>query len=117
MRAVKDFPARVDGPLGPWFKKVREAVSQVQPGTPRAAVLEALGPPDAIGHNAQGAGGQLQELMENVAGGETLIRYGDKEPFTEVLLYRDPYRPRRWYAFGAREGVVDAAWQESVSTA
>jgi len=112
---MKGFPERVDEPLGPWFKKVRETVASVRVGDPRERVVECLGPPDDVRHDAVSTGGQLQSLLENVAGGETAIQYGDKVPFPETLVYRDPYRPRRRYAFGMRDGVVHAMWQETVS--
>lgn len=112
---MKGFPERVDKPLGPWFKKVREAIASVEVGDSRERVVECLGPPDDVRHDAVSAGGQLQSLLENVAGGETLIQYGDKGPFPEVVVYCDPYRPRRCYAFGMRDGVVHAMWQETVS--
>ena len=112
---MKGFPQTVDGPLGPWFKRVQEAVSTVEVGATRHGVLAALGPPDEVQRYTAGPGKQLQELMENVAGGETLFRYGDKEPFAEILRYQDPYRPRRWYAFGIRQGVVDAIWRDTMS--
>lgn len=112
---MKGFPQHVDGPLGPWFKKVRAAVAVVRVGDSRERVVDVLGVPDEIQHDAVSAGGQLQGLLENVAGGDTAIRYGDKEPFPETLVYRDPYRPRKRYAFGMRDGAVSAMWQETVA--
>ena len=112
---MKGFPERVDEPLGPWFRRVREAIASVSLGDSRERVLECLGPPDNVRHDAAGAGGQLQSLLENVAGGDTLIQCGNKDPFPETLVYCDPYRPRRRYAFGMRDGVVHAMWQETVS--
>lgn len=112
---MKGFSPTVDGPLGPWLKRVQEAVSQIEVGTPREALLAALGPPDEVQRETAGPGKQLQELMENVSGGETLLRYGDKQPFAEILRYQDPYRPRRWYSFGVRQGVVDAVWRDTMS--
>jgi len=112
---MKGFPPRVDGPLGRWFKKVQAAVAAVSVGDSRERVVDLLGPPDEILHDAISAGGQLQGLIEGVAGGDTAIRYGDKEPFPETLVYADPYRPRKRYAFGMREGAVSTMWQETVA--
>jgi hypothetical protein len=97
---MKGFPDRVDGPLGPWFKKVHEAVASVNVGDPREAVIECLGPPHEVRHHAVSAG-----------------QYGDKTPLPETLVYHDPYRPRRYYLFGIRAGVVHAAWQDTASRA
>jgi hypothetical protein len=113
---MKGFTDGVDGPLGPWFKKVHEAVGVVQVGDSRERVIECLGPPDEVQHDAVRAGGQLQGLLESVAGGDTLIRYGDKSPLPETLVYRDPFRPRRCYLLGIRAGVVHTAWQETASS-
>jgi hypothetical protein len=110
---VKGFPENVDGPLGPWFKRVREAVAQVRAGAPRDQVIAQLGPPDEVRRDATSAGGQLQDLVENVAGGPTAMRYGDKVPVPETLVYRDPYRPRKRYLFGLRDGVVYSSWEET----
>ena len=112
---MKGFPDSVDEPLGPWFKKVREAVDSVRVGDSRERLVECLGAPDEVRQDAVSGGGQLQSLLENVAGGETLIQYGDKDPFPETLVYRDPYRPRRLYVFGLRDGMVYAQWQETIA--
>ena len=112
---MKGFPANVDEPLGPWFKRVRAAIATVRVGASRERVVDVLGPPDQVLHDAVSAGGQLQGLLDNLADGTTAIRYGDKEPFAETLVYRDPYRPRKRYAFGMRDGAVSAMWQETIA--
>jgi hypothetical protein len=112
---MKGVPANVDEPLGPWFKKVRAAVATVSVGDSRERVVDVLGPPDEILRDAVSAGGQLQGLLDSLADGDTAIRYGDKNPFPETLVYRDPYRPRKRYAFGMRDGAVSAMWQETIA--
>ena len=112
---MKGFPSRVDGPLGPWHKKVNQAVAGVRVGDAREKVIECLGAPDEVLHDVVSAGGELQALLEQVAGGDTLIRYGEKDPLPETLVYRDPYRPKRRYLYGIRAGVVAAAWQDTTS--
>jgi hypothetical protein len=47
---MKGFPQHVDGPLGPWFKKVRAAVGAVSVGDSRERVVDVLGPPDETLH-------------------------------------------------------------------
>jgi hypothetical protein len=112
---VKNMPAIATGPLGPWYKRVNAAVAEVSEGDTRAAVVAKLGEPDEIRIQQQGPAAQLQEMMEGLAGGATLIRYGQVEPFEETLVYVDPYRPRIRYAFAIAAGVVASLWQERVS--
>lgn len=110
---MKGLPDNVDGPLGPWLKKVREAVASVGVGDSRERVIERLGLPDEVRHDSVSAAGALQGLLDDVAGGRTLIGYGDNVPIPEILVYIDPYRPRRRYLFGIRAGIVDSTWQET----
>ena len=45
---MKGFPEKVDGPLGPWYKKVNAAFAQIQYGDSKERLLEVLGEPDLI---------------------------------------------------------------------
>lgn len=114
---MEGFTNLVEGSLGPPLNKVRAAVARVRVGDSRERLIECLGPPDEVRLGAVSAGGRLQGLLENVAGGDTRIRYGDKRPLEETLVYRDPFRPRRSYLFGIRAGVVQTIWQETASAA
>ena len=112
---MKGFPEDPGGSRGPWYQRVNRAVGAVSKGCSKARLLELLGEPDRVEAGGASAPGDFQRVMESVAGGSTLIRYGNTEPTDEVLFYRDPYRPRV-YAFGMRSGVVETAWQEAAST-
>lgn len=112
---MKGFPSPVPGPLGPWYKKVNEAVAQVRVGTTSDELIQLLGDPDERRAGRSHPLKFFQELMDRIAGGPTRIRYGTKDAFDVVLVYFDPYRPRRHYAFGISRGVIAQAWQETQS--
>jgi len=112
---VKGFESEVVGPKGEWYRKVRDRVSQVKHGWPEAKVVELLGEPDEIGDDSSNQSRHLQELMENVAGGPTLIAYGDKIPSDRILRYRDPFRPRKTYVFTIKNGAVRSIGEDTVS--
>ena len=108
---MKGFPASIDGPIGSWYQKVNQAVAGIDVGLPKIRLLELLGEPDQIlaGNNHDGR--WVQKLMENVAGGPTLISYGSKEDFDEILVYHDPYRTRISYHFAISDSIVDEKWK------
>ena len=99
---------------GQQYRLVREAVARVLVGASVQNVIEVLGEPDTRGGAELDSSHHLQELMSDVAGGETLIRYGGDRPVEEVLVYQDPLRPRRRYLFGIRGGAVCSRWEETV---
>jgi len=110
---MKDFPSSVDGPLGLWLKRVNAAVAQARQSHSRAELLDVLGVPDQIVTKSSNSMKQLQELMEGVAGGPTIIQYGDNSEYTEVLVFRDPYRPNVQYMFGMRGEQIVSMWRET----
>ncbi|MCE9556820.1 MAG: hypothetical protein K8T91_26020 [Planctomycetes bacterium] len=109
---MKGFPDKCDGPLGPWMKLVREHVNQLVEGDTKARVLDLLGEPDVIRDGSNSPVKQLQEMMEDVAGGPTLIQYGSTESFDEILVYHDPCRPTCRYVFAISRGHISESWQE-----
>jgi hypothetical protein len=111
---VKGFPADPGGPLGPWLKRVNATVAMVRVGDSREAVEDALGPPDEVRTGGVGPSAAFQDLMEDVAGGPTLVQYGSKAEVEAVLVYKDPYRSRRRYIFVVNAGHVTDIHQEAV---
>jgi hypothetical protein len=103
--------------MGPWFAKVNAAVALVGVGDTAARLIDLLGPPDEVRRDAGGPGRQLQSMMQEVAGGPTSIQYGGSIAIPEVWVYRDPYRPRKRYAFGLRDGAISERWTEITSDA
>jgi len=98
---------------GQQYRLVRETIARVSVGSSVQHVIEVLGEPDRRGGAELDGPHHLQTLMTNVAGGETRIRYGSDRPVEEVLVYQDPFRPRRRYVFGVREGAVCSRWEET----
>ncbi len=94
---MKGFPTKPPGPPGPWLSKVNQAIAGVSVGLTRAEVEGLLGPADELRENAAHPSEPLQALMEELADGPTSMRYGAVGSVELVLLYRDPYRPRRRY--------------------
>src|SRR5450756_1523192 len=97
---------------GQQYRLVREAVARVSVGASVQHVIEVLGEPDLRGGAELDGPHHFQALMSDVAGGETRIQYGNDRPAEEVLVYQDPFRPRRRYLFGVREGAVCSRWEE-----
>ena len=114
---MKGFPTKPTGPMGPLYKRVNEAVAAVRVGDSRQALLNALGDPNEVRTGQPGSGAALQALMENVAGGPTEIQYGSSHAFEEILVFRDPYRPRHRYMFGIDRGIITSVWRETVADA
>jgi len=112
---MKGFPPTISGPRGLWYRKVRAIVGSIREGDPKGHVEHTLGEPDLIRHDGATGPGQWQSMMTDLAGGPTAIAYGDSAPVSEVLLYRDPYRPRRLYAFGLVDERVRSMWEETVA--
>jgi hypothetical protein len=96
------------------YRMVREAVALVSVGWSVQKVIEALGEPDVRGGAELDSSHRFQELMSDVAGGDTLVRYGSERAVEEVLVYQDPVRPRRRYLFGIRGGTVCSRWEETL---
>jgi len=110
---MKGFPLKPEGPMGPWYKKVNDLVAQTRQGDSKARLIELLGPPEVTVSGANSSPQHLQNIMEDVAGGPTLIQYGSKENYDEVLDYKDPFRPRVHYIFGMKGGEVVAKWRDT----
>jgi hypothetical protein len=110
---MKGFPLQVDGPMGPWYRKVNEMVANVQVGDTKSRLVELLGEPDEIRGGTHHPGQALQELMENVAGGPTVLHYGSKDGYDEILVYRDPYRLPKSYVFAIGNSMIAAIWRET----
>jgi hypothetical protein len=112
---MKGFPERPDGPVGPWLRRVNDAVALVSEGMSREAVVELLGVPDDIQVGGNDPSAPIQEAMEQLAGGPTLIQYGSTQKVEAVLSYNDPYRPRRRYRVVIRGGVVSSVQQHTLA--
>jgi len=91
---MKDFPAKVDGPMGPWFRKVNEVVAKAQTLKKASDLRGLLGEPDAV---------HAVETDDRVPDGE--VRVSPRYP-AEYWEFIDPYRPRRRYWFGINKGRV-----------
>ena len=113
---MKGCPDEVSGPMGPWLRKVRDRVALVRMGSGRSALIDLLGEPDEVRPDGRGPAAQLQETLEGIAGGPTLIQIGDTAEYEEILVFRDPYRPRRRYAFAFQAGVVTRRWEETTTS-
>jgi hypothetical protein len=98
---------------GHQYRLVREAVARVPVNATVQGVIEVLGEPDLRGGAELDGPYRFQELMSDVAGGDTLVRYGNDHPVEEVLVYQDLFRPRRRYLFGIRDGAVCSRWEET----
>ena len=106
---MKGFPPSSDGPLGKWYQRINRTIAEVVIGTPKSKVIDLLGEPDENRPDTVSAGAEWQHLMESVAGGPTLIGYGNTTPIEEVLIYRDPYRTRA-YCYGIHNDCVQGTW-------
>ena len=93
---MRDFPAQISGPLGPWYKKVNAAVAGAFKASSAAQLLKILGEPDHV----EGVSDDDRRPIGTIA---IDPRYPAK-----VWIYVDPYRPRIRYRFGiARDKIVD----------
>jgi hypothetical protein len=110
---MKGIPFEPGCSKGQQYRLVRKAVARVPVGASVQHVIEVLGEPDVRGGAELDGSRHFKALMTGVAGGETLIRYGDDRPVEEVLVYQDPFRPRRRYLFGVRGGAVCSRWEET----
>jgi hypothetical protein len=91
---MKGFISQVDGPIGPWMKKVNAAIAAAQSIRSSAELEKLLGPPD------------VREDLEDDDRRET-----DDGPIVpslpdELWIYGDPYRPKRTYRFLISRGQV-----------
>lgn len=101
---MKCIPENVDGPMGPWYRKVNELVKSAMESNDSRLVKEILGEPDFI---------------EQVAADDRMPA-GNKETdprYPEVYWnYIDPFRPRKLYRFGISGEVIVAHSYETRAT-
>ena len=112
---MKGLPDDPTGPRGPLMLEVNNRLRSIEQGMSREEVEQILGPPDRIEMDALHPTSEAQQLMEQVAGGPTLIQYGSTERVEALLLYRDPYRPRRRYAIALEGDLVTSVTTETRS--
>jgi hypothetical protein len=110
---MKDCPANQDEPRGASYRRVNELIGGIPRVVSRQALIDRLGEPDEIREGQPNTPDEIQGLMNGLAGGESVIEWADPLGFEEILVYQDPYRPRRRYLFGVRNGSVTQRWQEN----
>ncbi len=91
---MKGFSKNVDGPKGPWYKKVNEVVSKAMQSNDPAFIIELLGEPNLI---------EKVEEEDRIPDGNSEV-----DPrYPEVYWsYFDPYRPRKMYKFGISGNTI-----------
>ncbi len=108
-RRLKGFLDTPGGSLGPWYRKVNEAVAQAAACTEVAALVARLGEPDVV-EEREG----VKTPSDHMAALGSRFRFDD-DGAERVLTWVDPYRPRRRYRFGVTGTRVTGHWLETVS--
>lgn len=105
---MKDFPGKLDGPKGQWYRKVNERIAEATACSTVEELVEVLGKPDKVERAEEVT--TPSKFFESIG---SIFRFGD-ERAEEILTYVDPYRPRIRYRFGIVKGKVESTWQETV---
>ena len=106
---MKGFPDAPEGPLGPWYRKVNEAVAQAAACAEVEALVERLGQPDAVDERDG-----VKTPSDHMAALGSPFRFDD-DGAERVLTWVDPYRPRRHYRFGVTGNRVTGHWLETLA--
>ena len=105
---MKNFPEEPEGPLGPWYRRVNDAVTASNACASPKELISLLGEPDAIhkGEEVLHPSAIFQEMG-------SIFKFSDFD-YEVVFTYVDPYRPRKRYRYGIRGEAVTDRWVEVV---